>query len=175
MERNPRASRRTKERNREERRGSSKGEEERSRKGDGELESQGVREWEKDAATIKKASTSSSSCIRRCYHHQLKLLRVERRETTPLALSGIAAAVQATTRVKRRCVKGGYERSRTRTGRRRARRLEGGSAAAVAARACRWNSWSPLSLLLVAGVDKLLRHPLHFDSEPPFISLLLDR
>ncbi|XLS81815.1 hypothetical protein HN51_047646 [Arachis hypogaea] len=65
-------------------------------------------------------------------------------ETTPLALSWIADAVQATTRGERRCVKGGDERSRTRTGRRRARRLEGGSAAAVAARASRWNSWSLL-------------------------------
>ncbi|QHO12218.1 uncharacterized protein DS421_15g505010 [Arachis hypogaea] len=28
---------------------------------------------------IKKASTSSSSCIRHCYHHRSELLRVERR------------------------------------------------------------------------------------------------
>ncbi|KAL4396498.1 hypothetical protein AHAS_Ahas01G0097900 [Arachis hypogaea] len=28
---------------------------------------------------IKEASTSSPSCIRRCHHHQPKLLRVERR------------------------------------------------------------------------------------------------
>ncbi|XP_020969469.1 uncharacterized protein LOC110267946 [Arachis ipaensis] len=82
-----------------------------------------------------------------------------------LSLFGIAAAVQVTTGGERHRVKRGDERSRT-------RRLGGGSTAAVATRVCLWNSWSPLSLRLIAREDKLLHYLLHFDSDPPFIILV---